>query len=96
MQELQGWMQNGGEGRGPYEDDTGYLGRSCVAGGSLWSNGSRTATGFVESSSATSLTDDYELSANGWDDSDGWDGFNGIAGCSEFADGGAAGPDAEL
>lgn len=88
-------MQNGGEGRGPYEDHTGYLGRSGVARGSLWGHGSRTATG-LKSSTAASLADDDELPAHGWDDSDEWNGSIIIPGCSEFEDGGAASQVAEL
>ena len=95
MQELQGWMQNGDEGRGPDEDDTGYLGRSGVAGRSLWSHGSRTATG-LEPSTAASLADDDELPAHGWDDSDEWHGSIILPRCSEFEDGRAAGKVAEL
>jgi len=96
MQELQTWMQSSdGEGRGPYGDNTGCLGRSGIVGSSLWSNGSWTASGLY-TSSATSFEDRYQLSANGWNDADERDGSVFFAGYLECADGGAAGPFAEL
>jgi hypothetical protein len=95
MQELQDWMQNSGERGGPYDDDTRYLGRSDVAGSSLWRYGSRTASG-LDTSSAASFTNRYELPADGWDDSDEWNGSVVFARYFEFTNGGAAGAFAKL